>query len=96
MLAREVLIILVSHQMMCTAVILGCGVMLAGLSLMGLSRGVQEEQNYRALAHTSMTCTTEDVRHECSPELEPSHSSLNRGIVESLTVCMYVCISLYA
>lgn len=65
--------------MMCTVLLLGCSIMLAGLSLMGLSRGVREEQNYQVLSQNTVTSTTEDVRHEDSPDREPSHSSLNRG-----------------
>ncbi|XP_057193527.1 integral membrane protein GPR155 isoform X1 [Triplophysa rosa] len=67
-------------QMTCTALLLGCSIMLAGLSLMGLSRGVREEQNYQVLSQNSATSTTEDVRREYSPEREPSHSSLNRDV----------------
>ncbi|XP_065096323.1 lysosomal cholesterol signaling protein isoform X2 [Paramisgurnus dabryanus] len=69
-------------QMVCTLLVLGCSIVLGGLSLMGLGRGVQEEQNYEALVQNFMTGTTEDVRHpqtdsQYSPVLTPTHSSLN-------------------
>uniref|UniRef100_A0A671KL77 Integral membrane protein GPR155-like n=1 Tax=Sinocyclocheilus anshuiensis TaxID=1608454 RepID=A0A671KL77_9TELE len=65
-------------------VVLGCSIMLGGLSLMSLSRGAQEEQNYQALDQNSMTGTTEDVRqpqteNQHSSELEQTYSSLNTG-----------------
>uniref|UniRef100_A0A8C2BD73 G protein-coupled receptor 155b n=1 Tax=Cyprinus carpio TaxID=7962 RepID=A0A8C2BD73_CYPCA len=71
-------------QIVCTVVVLGCSIMLGGLSLMGLSRGAQEEQNYQALDQNSMTGTTEDVRqpqteNQHSSELEQTYSSLNTG-----------------
>lgn len=78
-----------SLQMMCTVLLLGCSIMMTGLSLMGLSRGVREDQNYQALSQNLVTCTTEDVRHEYSPEREASHSSVNRGTAESLS-CVHV------
>ncbi len=58
--------------------------MLGGLSLMSLSRGAQEEQNYQALDQNSMTGTAEDVRqpqteNQHSSELEQTYSSLNTG-----------------
>ncbi|XP_073726822.1 lysosomal cholesterol signaling protein isoform X2 [Misgurnus anguillicaudatus] len=69
-------------QMVCTLLVLGCSIVLGGMSLMGLGRGVQEEQNYEALVQNFMTGTTEDVRHpqtdsQYSPVLAPTHSSLN-------------------
>uniref|UniRef100_A0A672T4X4 G protein-coupled receptor 155 n=1 Tax=Sinocyclocheilus grahami TaxID=75366 RepID=A0A672T4X4_SINGR len=71
-------------QIVCTVVVLGCSIMLGGLSLMSLSRGAQEEQNYQALDQNSMTGTTEDVRqpqteNQHSSELEQTYSSLNTG-----------------
>ncbi|KAK7154960.1 hypothetical protein R3I93_009797 [Phoxinus phoxinus] len=59
-------------QIVCTLVVLGCSIVLAGLSLLSLSRGAQEEQNYQALDQNSMTGTTEDVRH---PQPENQNSS---------------------
>lgn len=69
-------------QMVCTLLVLGCSIVLGGMSLMGLGRGVQEEQNYEALVQNFMTGTTEDVRQpqtdsQYSPVLAPTHSSLN-------------------
>ncbi|XP_056607540.1 integral membrane protein GPR155 isoform X1 [Triplophysa dalaica] len=72
-----------SGQMMCTVLLLGCSIMLAGLSLMGLSRGVREEQNYHVLSQNTVTSTTDNGRHEDSPERELSHSSLNRDVCSS-------------
>lgn len=73
-----------SLQIVCTVVVLGCSILLGGLSLMSLSRGAQEEQNYQALDQNSMTGTTEDVRqpqteNQHSSELEQTYSSLNTG-----------------
>uniref|UniRef100_A0A8C2BIE2 G protein-coupled receptor 155b n=1 Tax=Cyprinus carpio TaxID=7962 RepID=A0A8C2BIE2_CYPCA len=78
-------------QIVCTVVVLGCSIMLGGLSLMGLSRGAQEEQNYQALDQNSMTGTTEDVRqpqteNQHSSELEQTYSSLNTGNCRFLIV----------
>ncbi|XP_059416747.1 integral membrane protein GPR155 [Carassius carassius] len=72
-------------QIVCTVVVLGCSIMLGGLSLMGLSRGAQEEQNYQALDQNSMTGTTEDERqpqteNQHSSELEQTYSSLNTDV----------------
>ncbi|XP_016122412.1 integral membrane protein GPR155-like isoform X1 [Sinocyclocheilus grahami] len=72
-------------QIVCTVVVLGCSIMLGGLSLMSLSRGAQEEQNYQALDQNSMTGTTEDVRqpqteNQHSSELEQTYSSLNTDV----------------
>lgn len=70
--------------------------MLGGLSLMGLSRGAQEEQNYQALDQNSMTGTTEDVRqpqteNQHSSELEQTYSSLNTGNCRFLLyACAYI------
>uniref|UniRef100_A0A673MW60 Integral membrane protein GPR155-like n=1 Tax=Sinocyclocheilus rhinocerous TaxID=307959 RepID=A0A673MW60_9TELE len=84
-------------QIVCTVVVLGCSIMLGGLSLMSLSRGAQEEQNYQALDQNSMTGTTEDVRqpqteNQHSSELEQTYSSLNTGNCIFL-VYAYVCCS---
>uniref|UniRef100_A0A8C1RBN9 G protein-coupled receptor 155b n=2 Tax=Cyprinus carpio TaxID=7962 RepID=A0A8C1RBN9_CYPCA len=78
-------------QIVCTVVVLCCSIMLGGLSLMGLSRGAQEEQNYQALDQNSMTGTTEDVRqpqteNQHSSELEQTYSSLNTGNCRFLIV----------
>lgn len=75
---------ILSLQIVCTVVVLGCSIILGGLSLMSLSRGAQEEQNYQALDQNSITATTEDVRqpqteNQQSPELEQNYSSLNTG-----------------
>ncbi|XP_050968225.1 integral membrane protein GPR155 [Labeo rohita] len=72
-------------QIVCTVVVLGCSLVLGGLSLMSLSRGAQEEQNYQALDQNSITATTEDVRqpqteNQQSPELEQNYSSLNTDV----------------
>lgn len=72
-------------QVVCTVVVLGCSIMLGGLSLMSLSRGAQEEQNYQALDQNSMTGTTGDVRqpqteNQHSSELEQTYSSLNTDV----------------
>uniref|UniRef100_A0A672NWQ4 G protein-coupled receptor 155 n=1 Tax=Sinocyclocheilus grahami TaxID=75366 RepID=A0A672NWQ4_SINGR len=83
-------------QIVCTLVVLGCSIMLGGLSLMGLSRGAQEEQNYQALDQNSMTGTSEDVRqpqteNQHSSELEQTYSSLNTGnCIFLLYACAYI------
>ncbi|XP_067230837.1 lysosomal cholesterol signaling protein isoform X2 [Chanodichthys erythropterus] len=59
-------------QIVCTVVVLGCSIILGGLSLMSLSRGAQEEQNYQALDQNPMAGTAEDVRH---PQPESQNSS---------------------
>uniref|UniRef100_A0A671TBX8 Integral membrane protein GPR155-like n=1 Tax=Sinocyclocheilus anshuiensis TaxID=1608454 RepID=A0A671TBX8_9TELE len=82
-------------QIVCTVVVLGCSIMLGGLSLMGLSRGAQEEQNYQALDQNSVTGTSEDVRqaqteNQHSSELEQTYSSLNTGnCIFLLYACAY-------
>uniref|UniRef100_A0A673MX13 Integral membrane protein GPR155-like n=1 Tax=Sinocyclocheilus rhinocerous TaxID=307959 RepID=A0A673MX13_9TELE len=82
-------------QIVCTVVVLGCSIMLGGLSLMSLSRGAQEEQNYQALDQNSMTGTTEDVRqpqteNQHSSELEQTYSSLNTG---NCIFLVYACLT---
>ncbi|XP_051987092.1 integral membrane protein GPR155-like [Xyrauchen texanus] len=72
-------------QIVCTVVVLGSSIILGGLSLMGLSRGAQKEQNYQALDHNFMIGTTEGVRHpqpenQHPSEQAPTNSSLNIGI----------------
>ncbi|XP_026789244.3 integral membrane protein GPR155 isoform X3 [Pangasianodon hypophthalmus] len=72
-------------QIISSAVVLSCSILLGGVSLMGLSQGSQEEQNYQILEQSSMLGTTEDVRIPARPEdhgsaeFTPSHSSTNRG-----------------
>ncbi|KAF4080218.1 hypothetical protein AMELA_G00167890 [Ameiurus melas] len=71
-------------QIISTAVVSSCSILLGGVSLMGLSHDSQEEQNYQVLEQNSMSSTTEDVRiparHEDlgSAEFTLSHSSTNR------------------
>ncbi|XP_073707682.1 lysosomal cholesterol signaling protein [Garra rufa] len=72
-------------QIVCTVVVLGCSIVLGGLSLLSLSRGAQEEQNYQALDQSSMTATTEDVRqpqteNQQSSGLQQTYSSLNTDV----------------
>ncbi|KAL1273205.1 hypothetical protein QQF64_029067 [Cirrhinus molitorella] len=72
-------------QIVCTVVVLGCSIVLGGLSLMSMSRGAHEEQNYQALDQNSMTATTEDVRqpqtgNQQASELEQTYSSLNTDV----------------
>ncbi|XP_053355451.1 integral membrane protein GPR155 isoform X1 [Clarias gariepinus] len=70
-------------QIISSAVVLSCSILLSGVSLMGLSQGSQEEQNYQILEQSSMSGTTEDVRIPARPEdhdsaqITPSHSSQN-------------------
>ncbi|KAI2663322.1 Integral membrane protein GPR155 [Labeo rohita] len=68
-------------QIVCTVVVLGCSLVLGGLSLMSLSRGAQEEQNYQALDQNSITATTEDVRQ---PQTENQHEPMPDMIVGHL------------
>ncbi|XP_017559181.1 integral membrane protein GPR155 [Pygocentrus nattereri] len=64
--------------------VLSCGILLGGVSLMGLSQSTQEEQSYQALEQSSMSGTTEDLRDPPQPENQnsseraTSHGSLNR------------------
>ncbi|KAK2857454.1 hypothetical protein Q7C36_005373 [Tachysurus vachellii] len=72
-------------QIISSAVVLSCSILLGGVSLMGLSQGSQEEQNYQILEQSSMSGTTDDIRSQTRPEdhgsaeFTPSHSSTNRG-----------------
>lgn len=72
-------------QIISSVVVSSCSILLGGVSLMGLSHGSQEEQNYQVLEQNSMSGTTEDVRIPARPkdhgsaEFMPSHSSTNRG-----------------
>ncbi|XP_027015751.1 integral membrane protein GPR155 isoform X2 [Tachysurus fulvidraco] len=72
-------------QIISSAVVLSCSILLGGLSLMGLSQGSQEEQNYQILEQSSMSGTIDDIRSQTRPEdhgsaeFTPSHSSTNRG-----------------
>ncbi|XP_030637692.1 integral membrane protein GPR155 [Chanos chanos] len=50
------------RQIVCSVVVLCCSLVLAGLSLMGLGRGSQEEQSYQALGQSSLSGTDEDLR----------------------------------
>ncbi|TRY85407.1 hypothetical protein DNTS_027931, partial [Danionella cerebrum] len=58
-------------QIVCTVIVLGLSILLAGLSLMGLSRGARDEQNYQAL-HQNSVGATENGRH---PPPENQNSS---------------------
>ncbi|KAG9349497.1 hypothetical protein JZ751_027942 [Albula glossodonta] len=70
-------------QIICTAVVLACSIMLGGCSLMALSRGTQAS-NYQNLEQSSVSGTSEDLRPQSSPEdqttLEPApaEGSINR------------------
>ncbi|KAK3575341.1 hypothetical protein QTP86_025527, partial [Hemibagrus guttatus] len=66
-------------QIISSAVLSSCSILLGGVSLMALSQGSQEEQNYQILEQSSMSGTTEDIRISARPEdhssdeITPSH-----------------------
>ncbi|KAJ8352049.1 hypothetical protein SKAU_G00235250 [Synaphobranchus kaupii] len=55
------------HQVISTAVVLTCSILLGGCSLMGLSRGAQDS-SYQALGQGSFSGTREDLRPQDSSE----------------------------
>eukprot|EP00063_Salmo_salar_P065743 XP_014040578.1 PREDICTED: integral membrane protein GPR155-like isoform X2 [Salmo salar] len=64
-------------QIISTAVVVSCSILVGGFSLMGLSQGTKENQNYQALERASNTGTIEDLRppghqEDQTPPLEPS------------------------
>ncbi|XP_055764474.1 integral membrane protein GPR155-like isoform X2 [Salvelinus fontinalis] len=64
-------------QIISTAVVVSCSILVGGFSLMGLSQGTKENQNYQALERASNTATIEDLRppghqEDQTPPLEPS------------------------
>ncbi|XP_067315249.1 lysosomal cholesterol signaling protein isoform X2 [Pseudorasbora parva] len=76
-------------QIVCTVIVLGCSIVLGGLSLLSLSRGAQEEQSYQALVQNSMTGTAEDVRHpqpeiQNSSELDQTYTNTDVGCSEPI------------
>ncbi|XP_060774709.1 lysosomal cholesterol signaling protein isoform X2 [Neoarius graeffei] len=84
-------------QIIISVVVLSCSILLGGASLVGLSQGSQEEQNYHILEQSSMLGTTEDVRIPAQPEdhgsaeFTPSHSSTNRGVaLNEASTCAHV------
>ncbi|XP_046712392.1 integral membrane protein GPR155 isoform X4 [Silurus meridionalis] len=71
-------------QIISSALVLSFSIFLGGVSLMGLSQGSQEEQNYQILGQSVMTGTTVDfqipVRSEDDGlEFTPSHSSTSHS-----------------
>ncbi|XP_064817098.1 lysosomal cholesterol signaling protein-like, partial [Oncorhynchus masou masou] len=64
-------------QIISTAVVVSCSILVGGFSLMGLSQGTKENQNYQALERASNTGTIEDLRppghqEDQTHSLEPS------------------------
>ncbi|CAB1327466.1 unnamed protein product [Coregonus sp. 'balchen'] len=64
-------------QIISTAVVVSCSILVGGFSLMGLSQSTKENQNYQALERASITGTIEDLRSpghqdDQTPPLEPS------------------------
>ncbi|XP_036837881.1 integral membrane protein GPR155 isoform X3 [Oncorhynchus mykiss] len=49
-------------QIISTAVVVSCSILVGGFSLMGLSQGTKENQNYQVLERASNTGTIEDMR----------------------------------
>ncbi|KAM6956838.1 lysosomal cholesterol signaling protein-like [Aplochiton taeniatus] len=49
-------------QMSCTTVVLAVSLVVASVSLMGLSQGGREQRDYQALDRASVTATTEELR----------------------------------
>ncbi|XP_073809797.1 lysosomal cholesterol signaling protein isoform X4 [Danio rerio] len=69
-----------SGQIVSTVVVLGFSIVLGGLSLMGLSRGAQEEQSYQALDQNSITGASENSRHlqtenQNSSDVDQTHTN---------------------
>ncbi|MBN3300293.1 GP155 protein, partial [Amia calva] len=67
------------HQIISTAVVLSCSILLAGASLMGLSRG-RQDPGYQALDRTSITGTTEDLRTQNSQDSQTSPEAAQEDI----------------
>ncbi|KAG7326963.1 hypothetical protein KOW79_010364 [Hemibagrus wyckioides] len=81
-------------QIISSAVLLSCSILLGSVSLMALSQGSQEEQNYQILEQSSMSGTTEDVRIPARPEdhgsdeITPPHRGQNDCMPDTTADCL--------
>ncbi|KAK2850003.1 hypothetical protein Q7C36_008786 [Tachysurus vachellii] len=61
-------------QVVCTVVVLGVGIAVAGISLMLLSRGAQE---YQTLEHGPLNATEEDLRTDTNAQIQSNVQQIN-------------------
>ncbi|KAM9486243.1 lysosomal cholesterol signaling protein isoform 1-T2 [Clarias gariepinus] len=82
-------------QVMCTVIVLGVGIAVAGISLMLLSRGTHE---YQTLEHASLNGTTEDLRtdNNTQPESTTKQISIEDGNWRGCEGCECRCSSVQA
>ncbi|XP_052365169.1 integral membrane protein GPR155-like [Oncorhynchus keta] len=74
-------------QIISTAVVVSCSILVGGFSLMGLSQGTKENQNYQALETASNTGTIEDLRppgHQENQNYQALETASNTGTIEDL------------
>uniref|UniRef100_A0A674C3M8 G protein-coupled receptor 155 n=1 Tax=Salmo trutta TaxID=8032 RepID=A0A674C3M8_SALTR len=74
-------------QIISTAVVVSCSILVGGFSLMGLSQGTKENQNYQALERASNTGTIEDLRppgHQENQNYQALERASNTGTIEDL------------
>ncbi|XP_036807405.1 integral membrane protein GPR155 isoform X5 [Oncorhynchus mykiss] len=74
-------------QIISTAVVVSCSILVGGFSLMGLSQGTKENQNYQALERASNTGTIEDMRPPGRQEdqnCQALERASNTGTIEDL------------
>uniref|UniRef100_A0AAZ3RQ22 G protein-coupled receptor 155 n=1 Tax=Oncorhynchus tshawytscha TaxID=74940 RepID=A0AAZ3RQ22_ONCTS len=74
-------------QIISTAVVVSCSILVGGFSLMGLSQGTKENQNYQVLERASNTGTMEDLRppgHQEDQNYQALERASNTGTMEDL------------
>uniref|UniRef100_A0A8C7J878 G protein-coupled receptor 155 n=1 Tax=Oncorhynchus kisutch TaxID=8019 RepID=A0A8C7J878_ONCKI len=74
-------------QIISTAVVVSCSILVGGFSLMGLSQGTKENQNYQVLERASNTGTIEDLRppgHQEDQNYQSLERASNTGTIEDL------------
>ncbi|XP_053483023.1 integral membrane protein GPR155 [Ictalurus furcatus] len=80
-------------QVVCTVVVLGVGIAVAGISLLLLSRGTQE---YQTLEHGSLNATAEDPKTENSTQTQSTieQPNIEDGIRRGCQECVCNCTSI--
>uniref|UniRef100_A0A8K9XRX7 G protein-coupled receptor 155 n=1 Tax=Oncorhynchus mykiss TaxID=8022 RepID=A0A8K9XRX7_ONCMY len=74
-------------QIISTAVVVSCSILVGGFSLMGLSQGTKENQNYQVLERASNTGTIEDMRppgHQEDQNCQALERASNTGTIEDM------------
>ncbi|XP_070968861.1 lysosomal cholesterol signaling protein-like [Oncorhynchus clarkii lewisi] len=74
-------------QIISTAVVVSCSILVGGFSLMGLSQGTKENQNYQVLERASNTGTIEDLRppgHQEDQNCQALERASNTGTIEDM------------